>query len=320
MSRSYFAWLASLGFAFHLLLHSQMIFAGDGEAVCVAPGVYVILGELAEPNAENRGRVANIGFILGTEGVTVIDSGASHAQGEAILAEVARVTAKPVRLLVNSHPHPQNVLGNSAFAARGIPILASAKTLAMMSERCPRCLDAITSSTGAANMAGTQIVLPGEVLSASETLQIGGRELRLLHLGHAHSEGDLAVLDVETGTLFSGDLVYNRQIPHLSESSLRGWLGALVQLQDEPFSVLVPGRGRPGGRAELAKFASYLVELQAGVGAAYDDGLTPDETLEHVRQPAFADWEGYSTRHGRNVQHAYFELEHTDLVGAERRQ
>lgn len=319
MFRSCSAWLASLASAAFLLLHSLSLAAAGLAPQRLAPGVFLIPGVVAEPSAENRGRVVNTGFIVGPEGVVVIDSGASHAQGEAILDEVARVTARPVRLLINTHPHPQNVLGNSAFAARGIPILASVQTRTMMAQRCPRCFEAMALSTGAANMAGTQIVLPGELLSTSETRRIAGRELRLLHLGHAHSEGDVAVVDVETGTLFAGDLVYRGQIPHLGEASLAGWIAALARLQEESFGILVPGRGAPGGRAELAAFAAYLEELQARVAAAYAAGRSPDETLELARQTAFAGWEGYAARQGRNVQHAYFELERADLAGAEER-
>lgn len=296
------------------MLSVPPVSAGDLATRLLAPGVYVIPAGLAEANAENRGRVVNTGFIVGPDGVVVIDSGASHAQGEAILAAVAYVTGQPVRLLVNTHPHPQNVLGNSAFAARGIPILASTQTRAMMAERCPRCFDAMTRSTGEANMVGTQIVLPGQLVSASETRRIAGRELRFLHFGHAHTEGDLAVLDIESGTLFSGDIVYRGQIPHMAESELAGWLGALAALEREDFHILVPGRGDPGGRAELLAFAAYLKELRARVAAAYGDGRTPDETIELAQQPAYAGWEGYAARHGRNVQHAYFELERADLA------
>ena len=319
MSRSYSVWLVSLGFALHLLLHPLSLSAAGVGVLRVAPDVYVIPGEVGEATAENRGRVVNTGFIVGIDGVVVIDSGASHAQGEAILAEIAGVTDRPVRLLINTHPHPQNVLGNSAFAARGIPILASVQTRALMDERCPRCFDSMSKSIGVANMAGTRIVLPGVLVSGSETRRIAGRELRLLHLSHAHSEGDLAVLDVATGTLFAGDVVYHGQLPHLGEADVGGWIAALAHLQRETFSVLVPGRGAPGGHAELAAFAEYLQELRDRVGDAYAAGRTPDETLELVRQPAFAGWEGHATRQGRNVQHIYFEFERADLAGGERR-
>lgn len=276
----------------------------------------MIPGVVAEVNAVNRGRVANIGILAGDDGAIVIDGGASRRQGEEILATAQRLAGKPVRLLINTHPHPQNVLGNVAFAARGIPILASAQTRDRMVERCPRCLEATAAAIGSEAIAGTEIALPGHTVAASETRTVSGRRLRLLVPGHAHSEGDLAVLDVESGVLFSGDLVYRGQLPHMAESRVDGWLAALAVLRHEPARVLVPGRGAPGGLADLEPFAAYLVGLRERVAEAYARGLSLDETLEHAALPEFAGWEGYDARHARNVQHVYFELERADLERA----
>lgn len=275
---------------------------------------------LAEANAGNRGRVVNIGIIAGTEGAIVVDSGASRLQGEEILAAAQRLAGKPVRLLINTHPHPQNVLGNAAFAALGIPILASEQTRARMAERCPRCLASIAEAVGSEVMAGTAIVLPDLTLAATETRNVAGRRLRLLVPGHAHSEGDLAVHDLDSGVLFSSDLVYRGQVPHLAEARIDGWLGALDVLRREPARWLVPGRGAPGTLHDLEPFAEYLGSLRAHVAAAYAQGLSLDEALERAVLRDFATWEGYASRHARNVQHVYFELERAELDGAGGRQ
>lgn len=289
--------------------------AGALDAVMLAPGAWVIPGLLAESNAENRGRVANIGILAGEDGAIVIDSGASRLHGEELLAVAERLAGKPVRLLINTHPHPQNVLGNAAFAARGIPILASAQTRAMMAERCPRCLAALTEAIGAPAMAGTTIVLPELTVTVSETRAVAGRRLRLILAGHAHSEGDLGVLDLDSGVLFSGDLVYRGQLPHMAESRIEGWLAALAALRREPAAMLVPGRGAPGALADLEPLAAYLAGLRERVAAAYAAGLSLDETLERAAMPDFATWEGYAARHARNVQHVYFELERAEFAG-----
>lgn len=286
------------------------------EAVAIAPGAWMIPGVLAEASADNRGRVANIGILAGDDGAIVIDSGASRSQGEEILATAQRLAGKPVRLLINTHPHPQNVLGNGAFAARGIPILASAETRARMIERCRRCLAAATEAIGAQAMAGTEIVLPELVVVASEIREVAGRRLRLLVPGHAHSEGDLAVLDLDSGVLFSGDLAYRGQLPHLAESRIDGWLAALATLRGEPVRWLAPGRGAPGSLADLDPIVAYLGGLRQRVAAAYAKGLSLDETLDYAALPEFAAWEGYGARHGRNIQHVYFEFERADLERA----
>lgn len=281
----------------------------------VARDLYVIPGAIGEASASNRGRVVNTGFIVARDGVIVIDSGANQRHGEAILAAVARITRKPVKLLINTHAHPQNVLGNSAFADRGIPILATTASVVAMDQRCPRCLESLGQSVGREAMQGTRIHLPETSVPGSQALEVGGRRLRLLHFGHAHTEGDLAVLDEATAVLFSGDLVYRQQLPHLSEASSAGWLAALQQLAELPFQILIPGRGAVGKSADLAPTQGYLSALRQRVSAAYRDGRSADEAIQQAELPEFAGWQGYADRHGRNVQHVYFEIERDDLDG-----
>lgn len=281
----------------------------------LANGVFVIPAALADSTPENHGRVINSGFIVGRDGVIVIDSGANHRHGEAILATVAWVTPKPVKLLINTHPHPQNVLGNSAFAARGIPILATAATVAAMDERCPNCLASLRQSVGDEAMRGTRIQLPDTTVAASQVLEIAGRQLRLLHFGHGHTEGDLVVFDEASAALFSGDLVYGGQIPHLSEANTSGWLAVLDHLAGLPIRILIPGRGPVGVAGDLAPTQRYLSELRQRVSAAYQEGRSPDEAIKLAELQEFAGWHGYAARHGRNVQHVYFEIERQDLDG-----
>lgn len=344
-------WLALLGltlpaFAAPALLPVEQL----------ASGVFVIPSPLADSNPENRGRVVNSGFIVGRDGVIVIDSGANRRHGEAILATVARVTPKPVKLLINTHPHPQNVLGNSAFAERGIPILATAATVAAMDERCPNCLTSLRQSVGDEAMRGTRIQLPDTTLTVkvapatqdapfspggrrageeggkarlslsgaspqsgwvagSRMLEIAGRQLRLLHFGHGHTEGDLVVFDEASAALFSGDLIYSGQIPHLSEANTSGWIAALDQLAGLPIRILIPGRGPAGGAGDLAPIRRYLSALRQRVAAAYQEGRSADEAIRLAELEEFASWHGYAERHGRNVQHVYFEIERLDLDG-----
>ncbi len=303
-------WLALLGLTLPVFAAPAILPADE-----LANGVFVIPAPLADSTPENHGRVVNSGFIIGRDGVIVIDSGANHRHGEAILATVARVTPKPVKLLINTHPHPQNVLGNSAFAERGIPILATAATVAAMDERCPNCLASLRQSVGDEAMRGTRIRLPDTAFAASQMLEIAGRQLTLLHFGHGHTEGDLVVFDEASAALFSGDLIYSGQIPHLSEADTAGWIAVLNHVAGLPIRILIPGRGPVGAAGDLAPTRHYLSELRQRVSAAYHDGRSADEAIRLAELQEYAGWHGYAERHGRNVQHVYFEIERHDLAG-----
>ncbi len=82
----------------------------------------------------------------------VVDTGVNVVHGRAILAAIRKVTDKPIALVVNTHPHPENVLGNNAFA--GAPILARRETIDAMRARCKLCFENVQRMLGEPAMAG----------------------------------------------------------------------------------------------------------------------------------------------------------------------
>ncbi len=87
----------------------------------VAPGVYVHIGQHKDVEEGYDGDIANIGFVIGTEAVAVIDTGGSYAVGMALKEALRAITALPVRYVINTHGHPDHVFGNAAFIGAGPP-------------------------------------------------------------------------------------------------------------------------------------------------------------------------------------------------------
>lgn len=304
---------AALVFALFCLLHSH----GGGAAPTgrlqpqqVAPRVYVVYGAAAEPGPNNDGAVINAAFLVGPEGVVVIDSGPHRRYGEALFSAIRRVTPLPVRLLINTHPHPENVLGNVAFARRGVPILAAARTRELMQLRCPVCVRNFSARLGKQRMRGTEIVLADRVVTEAQSMEIAGLRLRLLPFAAAHSDSDLAVLEETTGVLFAGGLVYVREIPSLREAHAQGWIDALDALRGLPFTHIVPGHGPITGTAGIDALAEYLRGLMEHAGAALEGGIDRSvAAADGAAMPRFAHWAMYEERHALNYQHALSEIE-----------
>ncbi len=300
--------LLALAALFLALAAPRPAAAQDLIPVPVAPGVYAFVGALAEPAPENRGFVANQGFIVGDTGVIVIDTGTNRAHGEAMLAAIRRLTDRPVALVINTHAAPERVLGNGAFAAQGAPILAHRDAVRFMEANCRTCIERLSGVLGSETMAGTRVTLPDRAVEESATLEVAGRRLSLLHFGWTLT-GDLAVLDHASGVLFTGDLVCLDRVPQVRDAHLDSWLAALKALRRLPVRVLVPGRGPVSSPQRITDVQTYLEDLRAAVRARYDRGDSLSEAIDNAPVQAFRGWALYPLLHPGNVHHLYLELE-----------
>lgn len=283
------------------------------DPIRVAADVYMFAGDMGEPTVDNGADTGNAGFIVAQHGVIVIDTGASRRRGEAMIEAIARVTDKPVRLVIVTHAVQEFLFGNAAFAARGVPILAHAKSLELMRSRCEHCLANLKQLLGETAMAGTQLVLPDRLVSDSGTLGWAGRRLQLFHYGWAATPGDLAVFDPQSGVLFAGGLLSVRRVPELRDGKLDAWVAALARMTHIPATSIVPGHGPLATPAALPVMRDYLRALDAKVRALYAENRSLLETLDAADLPAYRDWAMYPILHRKNVQQRYLELELQEL-------
>jgi glyoxylase-like metal-dependent hydrolase (beta-lactamase superfamily II) len=289
--------------------------AADGYAPLqqVAPGVYVQRGADEAPSTANRGAVANLGVLVGASGVIVVNTGSSAEHGAALLAAVARLTDRPVVLAIDTQASPDQVLGNSAFTRRAIPVLAHRDTDIFMREHCDACAADVKAQAGTDALAQTRVAWPTRLIDGSQTIDAGGRTLQIVYLGWTKQPGCLAVLDRGSGVLFTGDIASFGVTPQTQLGQLANWIDALGELQQLAPALVVPGHGAPGPAAHLERMREYLQALSQQTREAYlrGDGLL--ETTEHVDLAPFRGWALYEAHHRRNVHFAYLQIEEQDL-------
>jgi len=287
--------------------------AGFGALQPIAPGVFVQRGADEAPSTANRGAVANLGVLVAPSGVIVVNTGSSAEQGAALLAAIARLTDRPVVLAIDTQASPDQVLGNVAFRARGIPVLAHRATEAFMREHCDTCIADVKSTADNDALDVTKVAWPSRLIDGSQSIRAGGRALRILHYGWTERPGSLAVLDPETGVLFAGNLASFGVVPQTHLGRLDKWIAALGELQALSPAIVVPGHGPPGPAAQLAQMRGYLQELLDGVRAAYQRGDGLMETVNSLQLPGYRNWPLYDTNQRRNVHFAYLQVEQDDL-------
>lgn len=276
----------------------------------IAEGVYVHHGVIDLMRAGNEGAIANIGFIVGGEGVAVIDSGGSVREGRRLLAAVRAVTDLPVRYVVNTHMHPDHVFGNAAFLGGQAVFVGHRNLAAALAARRESYLTANVELMGAALMSEVSIVPPTLAVEDTATLDLGGRLLRLTAWPTAHTDNDLSVLDAATGTLFAGDLVFLEHCPTF-DGSLIGWLAALQEMRAIDAARIVPGHGpvQAAWPAAAADTARYLNVLAADLRRSIGEGRSLTVAVETAGQSERGRWELFEDYNRRNATGAYAELE-----------
>ncbi len=81
----------------------------------VDDGIYVHFGTHEDSNSVNIGDIANIGFIIGTKSIAVIDTGASVKIGKAMLQKIKKTSKLPISHIIITHSHPDHFLGTEAL-------------------------------------------------------------------------------------------------------------------------------------------------------------------------------------------------------------
>lgn len=275
----------------------------------VAPGIFVHIGATALMTRENEGAIANVGFIIGDNGVAVIDTGGSVREGLELLAAVRKQTDKPVRYVINTHGHPDHVFGNAAFTGNGAVFVGHHNLPRALGSRGRYYLDNFRRIMGDELMDAVRIVPPSLLVSDTLKLDLGSRPLILRAWSTAHTDSDLTVLDEQTGTLFSGDLVFLRHIPAV-DGSIRGWLAVIGELAMLPAQRVVPGHGPVSEwPAALAAERRYLETLLADVRKLNAKGEPIGAAAEQAAASERTRWKLFDDYNARNATAAFSEIE-----------
>lgn len=274
----------------------------------VAPGVLVRRGVDEEATGTNLNGIANVGCIIGRDAVLVFDAGGSLADGRWLRERIREHTDRPITHVVISHVHPDHVFGVGAFAGEGVQVLGHHRLPAALQARGEYYRRRLGEVLGEAAVG--PVVMPTRTVLRSEEIDLGGRTVRCLAHGVAHTDHDLSLQDSASGLLLPSDLLFVGRVPSL-DGSVLGWLREIDRLRDLGATRAVPGHGPAVVPFEeaMAALTRYLEALRDDTRRAVKEGIDIEAAIRTVAPSERGRWALFDDYHAGNVTRAYHELE-----------
>jgi cyclase len=273
-----------------LLLIAQ---TASADLTRLADNVYSYVGE--KDASPGHSFAANAGIVIGRDGVLVVDTLISAREGERFLADIRKVTAKPIKYVVNTHTHLDHALGNCVFARLGATVISHEADRASLAANGAELLKkAGNYGLKPEDMAGTEIAVPTLSFSEKLFIDLGGLEVQLLRTAPSHTAGSLVVYLPKEKLLFSGDILFTDFHPFMADGDLNGWNATLDSLLTMDVERIVPGHGPLSGKKDLREMKEYLLLFDKKARELAAAGMDADAIAAELKKVllsrSMADW------------------------------
>ena len=276
----------------------------------VIPNVWSAIGATAPPTYENSGHNNNLSFIVTGEGVIVVNGGAAYLLAQALHQVIQSITDEPVVLVINENGQGHAMLGNSYWAEQGVPILPHADAAEAFEDDGPQSLEQ-HKRVLLEKADNTSLVGPTETFEDKRVLEMGRFRIEVLHLGPAHSPGDISVWLPEEGLVIAGDMAFHeRMLPIFEDTMTADWL----ETWDTEFEALgatyvIPGHGHPTNMAQVRRYTrDYLIYLRARIREHLDNGGDLTDAY-YVDQSPYAHLDTFEELATKNAGRVYEQME-----------
>lgn len=271
----------------------------------VGPNTYAVVDN---PAAKQRAW-ANAGFVVGDDGVIVIDTLTGDDASGAMLAAIRTVTKLPIKFVVNTHYHGDHVAGNRAFVGAGATVLAHRNVRGWIHPENLRMLG--PNPQPDLKLFVERLVAPTVGYTDGIDLHVGKQSV-LVRYFPGHTGGDSVVVVPDARVVFGGDLIWRDCVPNMIDASTKPWIATLDSLATTyPKHTFIPGHGDVAQVEHVRAFRDYLATLMGLVTEA----RAKDPSLETITRSVlptlegrFGKWEGFKNLAPLNIAQMTEEL------------
>ncbi|MBM2292573.1 MBL fold metallo-hydrolase [Sulfitobacter pseudonitzschiae] len=272
----------------------------------VGEGLYAFTAE-GDPNS---------GVIIGDDSVMIVEAQATPRLANKVIDCVRSVTDKPISHVVLTHYHAVRVLGASAFDAGQIIMSDTARGMVAERgqedwdsefQRFPRLFEGHESIPG--------LTWPTTTFKDKMTVYLGNRRVDLMHLGRAHTAGDIVAHVPDQNVMFTGDIVEYHSACYCGDGYFGDWGTTLDNIKAYGVDAIAPGRGDALVGQEMVNAAientrDFVDSTYAAAARVAARGGSLKEAWDAVREacdPKFSDYAIYEHCLPFNVARAYDE-------------
>ncbi len=223
------------------------------------------------------GSGGNITVLTGTNGKLMVDGGIAVSRPK-IQAALDRISSAPLKYLINTHWHWDHADSNEWLHEQGATIIAQENTLKRLLATT-RVED--WNYTFQPVPAGG---LPTVTFKTDKTLNFNGETIVMKHYGIGHTDTDIWVYFKKADVMATGDIWWNGYYPFI-DNSTGGGINAIIRWANLTLekvtdkTIIVPGHGPVGNRAEFIEFRDMLVNIRENVARLKKQGKSIEEVV-----------------------------------------
>jgi cyclase len=285
----------------------------------IADGIYLF----TSPDIDGIEVDGNSIAIVGADDVLVFDTNVLPSSAQRVLAEIRKITNKPVRYVVNSHWHPDHWDGNEVYAREfpGVEIIATTDTRRLMERTMNVYGKTIEKLVGDGAKQMQDALQTGKNQDGSPLSDADRKEMvddlriqkefmteynamkpvlptvtfddritlrgasREIQIIHlpGNTTGDAVLYLPKEKILLSGDLLTS-PVPFGADSHPAQWIESLKTLDRMDVKVIIPGHGEAQyDKAYLELMLQALQSAEDQVHAALAQGMTLEDTRKFVK-------------------------------------
>jgi glyoxylase-like metal-dependent hydrolase (beta-lactamase superfamily II) len=256
------------------------------------------LSEHAYTILDNNARfVPNVGIVVGDRATLIIDTGVGERNGQVILDEARKLSSNELFYITSTHYHTEHELGAGAFPDSAVVIRSRAdqRDVDELGPAHVTRVRGLAPELGELLEGGGDFRAPDILFDREYVLHLGGVNVRMLHVGPAHTGGDTVFFVEGEGVLYAGDVAMH-SFPGIrtGDYSIASWREALATVAALEPEIVVPSHGPIGGPELIAAYDELFATLQVRVAELKAAGRSADEAAELLMQelgPEYPDWD-----------------------------